>query len=55
MVTTRTNLAPYAASGSDASTEKLGLAIIERVRDGNALMKEKVGLAVSKWKALLFP
>ena len=47
MVTTRTNLDPYAPS-FDASTEKLGLAIIERVRDGNALMKEKAELAVLK-------
>jgi len=31
MVTTRTNLAPYAL-GSDAFTEKLGLVIIERVQ-----------------------
>jgi len=53
MVTTRTNLAPYAL-GSDAFTEKLGLVIIERVRNGNALMKEKAGLTVLKWKALWF-
>lgn len=37
---TRTNLAPC-APGFGASTEKLGLAIIERVCDGNALMKKK--------------
>lgn len=51
MVTTRTNLAPC-TPGSDASTEKLGLAIIERVRDGNALTKEKAGLTVSEWKTV---
>lgn len=40
MVMTRTNLTRYAPD-PDASTEKLGLVIIERVRDGNALMNEK--------------